>query len=50
MKHDNVHPRVLRDLTGVVAKPLVIVFEKLQSDDVPNECKTGNITPVFRRG
>jgi len=51
MAPDKMHPRVLRELAGGVAKPLFMIFEKSwQSGEVPSDWRKRNIAPLFWKG
>ncbi|KFV86990.1 hypothetical protein N308_13990, partial [Struthio camelus australis] len=45
------HPRVLRELVDIIARPLSIIFERSwQSGEVPEDWKKASVTPVFKKG
>ncbi|XP_054074730.1 transcription factor ETV6 isoform X1 [Rissa tridactyla] len=47
----HLHQRVLRELTGVIARPLSIVFERSWgTGEVPEDWRKADITPIFKKG
>ncbi|PKU44748.1 rna-directed dna polymerase from mobile element jockey- hypothetical protein [Limosa lapponica baueri] len=51
MDHGGMHPRVLRDLTEVIAGPLSIIFERSwRTGEVPKDWRKANVTSVFKKG
>ncbi|KFV86063.1 hypothetical protein N308_15375, partial [Struthio camelus australis] len=51
MGPDGMHPRVLRQLAHVIARPLSIILERSwRSGEVPEDWKKANVTPVCKKG
>ena len=49
MAPNEMYPRVLRELADIVTKSLLMIFEKSwQPDQVPEDCKKGNIAPILK--
>jgi len=47
---DGMHPRVLRELTDVVAEPLSIIFERSwRTGEVPEDWRKASVTPIFKK-
>lgn len=50
MGPNGMHPRVLRELANVIARPLSIIFERFwRTGEVPEEWKKSSVTPVFKK-
>ncbi|GAB0208992.1 mitochondrial enolase superfamily member 1 [Grus japonensis] len=48
---DGMHPRVLRELADVIARPPSIIFERSwRTGEVPEDWRKANVTLVFRKG
>ncbi|GAB0205019.1 mitochondrial enolase superfamily member 1 [Grus japonensis] len=51
MGPDGMHPRVLRELADVIAKPFYTIFERpWRTGEVPEDWRKVNVTPVFKKG
>ena len=51
MVPNKMHPRVLRELTDIVAKSLSVIFEKSgQSGEVTGDWIKGNTASIFKKG
>ncbi|GAB0208000.1 mitochondrial enolase superfamily member 1 [Grus japonensis] len=51
MGPDGIHPRVLRELADVIARPLSIIFQwSWESGEVPVDWKLANVVPTFKKG
>ncbi|KFU89844.1 RNA-directed DNA polymerase from mobile element jockey, partial [Chaetura pelagica] len=51
MGPDGMHPRVLRELAEVIARPLSIIFGKSwATGEVPKDWRIANVTPVYKKG
>lgn len=51
MGPDGLHPRVLRELVDVVAKPLSIILpQSWLTWDVLADWRLANVTPIFKKG
>ena len=48
---NEVYPRAVRELTDVVAKTFLMIFEKqMQSGEVPGDWRKSNIAPISKKG
>ena len=48
---DGLHPRVLKELPGILATLLTMIFKSsLAMNSIPESWKTANITPLFKKG
>ena len=48
---DGIHPRVLKELAGVLAKPLSIIYQQSWlTGEIPTDWKLANVTPIYKKG
>ncbi|GAB0184195.1 mitochondrial enolase superfamily member 1 [Grus japonensis] len=48
---NGIHPRVLRELADVIARPLSIIFQQFwKSGEVSVDWKLANVVPIFKKG
>ncbi|KFQ38966.1 hypothetical protein N332_04033, partial [Mesitornis unicolor] len=48
---DGIHPRVLRELAEVLAKPFAIIYQQSWlTGEVPVDWRLANVTPIYKKG
>ena len=48
---NGLHPRVLRELGGVIDKPLSAIYQRSWlSGEVPEDWRLANVTPIYKKG
>ena len=48
---DGISPKVLQATVDVISLPIAIIYNKsLQEEAVPEDWKTANVTPIFKKG
>ena len=48
---EGIHPRVVREVADVVARPPPIIFEQSwRSGDIPDAWKGANVIPIYKKG
>jgi len=50
MRPDGIHPRVLRELVNVIARPLSTNYQhSMSAREVPENWRLANMTPIYRK-
>ena len=51
MGPDGLHPRVLRELAGVIAELLLAIYQcSWLTGEVPEDWRLADVTPIFKKG
>ncbi|KAJ7415266.1 rna-directed dna polymerase from mobile element jockey-like [Pitangus sulphuratus] len=51
MGPDGINPRILKELSNVIAKPLLMIFEQSwEYGEAPDDWKLANVAPIFKKG
>ena len=51
MGPDGLHPRVLRELAGVIAEPFLTIYQRSWlSGEVPEDWRLADVTPIYKKG
>ncbi|KFV95512.1 hypothetical protein N327_11824, partial [Fulmarus glacialis] len=51
MGPDGIHPRVLRELAGVLTEPLSILYQQSWlTREVPVDWRLANVRPIYKKG
>jgi len=51
VRPDRIHPRVLKELAHVLAKPLPIIYQQSWlTGEVPDDCRIASVTPIYKKG
>ncbi|KFQ25918.1 hypothetical protein N332_01010, partial [Mesitornis unicolor] len=51
MEPDGIHPRILRELAEVLAKPLSIIYQQSWlTGEVPADWRLANMMPIYKKG
>ena len=51
MGPDGLHPRVLRELAGVIAEPFSTIYQcSWMTGEVPEDWRLADVTPIYKKG
>ena len=47
---DDIHPRLLKELTNHISRPIALLLNKTMEDgEIPEEWKQANLSPIFKK-